>query len=214
MAQNTGLDLNGNPFQCTCTLLLDIKRMRSTKVKIINKGFLECLLQNGTKIKFENFVEQFNNTCFYKSNYAFVAFVFYTLYLIFVSLAALTYKNWWKVKYSWYTVLQLLYRKEQERIDFQFEAFIAYCNTDEEWVRTRLVPALEQDGDQKYKLCLHYRHFIPGRDIADNIVSAVQSRRKTKLIVTKHFLKSGWCDFETKFAYTHHLQKHSGGIIA
>ena len=210
---SASLYLRGTQFDCNGTFKLDIERTHMSNVKHIHKNYLECLLQNGTKRKFNNFV-LLPGDIISESDKMFLAYVSYTLFLILIYLAAIIYRIWWKVKYAWYTVLQLLYRKEQERIYFQFDAFIAYCNTDEEWVRTRLVPALEQDGGHKYKLCLHYRHFIPGRDIADNIVSAVQSSRKTILIVTKHFLKSGWCDFETKFAHTHHLQKHSGGIIA
>ena len=212
---NVSLIYSGIQLSCTRTLTLDIEQPNMSKVKFFNEleRLRKCLLQDDTTMELKNYFHQLRYITNESDNTS-LAFFFYILYLILVSLSALAYKNWWKVKHAWYTVLQLLYRKEQERIDFQFDAFIAYCNTDEEWVRTRLVPALEQDGGHKYKLCLHYRHFIPGRDIADNIVSAVQSSRKTILIVTKHYLRSGWCEFETKFAHSHHLQKHSGGIIA
>ena len=112
----------------------------------------------------------------------------------------------------YFSVVYLFYNKEQQRTDFRFDAFISYCSHDEDWVRKKLVANLEKENN-KYKLCLHYRHFIPGRCITDNITAAVQKSRKTVLVVTKKYLKSGWCDFETRFAQTHHLHEHTGGVI-
>ena len=54
---------------------------------------------------------------------------------------------------------------------------------------------------------------MPGRNITDNIAAAIQESRKTVLVVTKKYLKSGWCDFETRFAHSHHLNEHTGGVI-
>ena len=200
---NASLNLNTDQFRCNGTSKLYMERQNMYLFKLFNEFHLECRFQNGTKRIFHIPVHLPN-----ESDNMFLPFLFYPLNLILIFLAVLIYKNLWRMKYACYLVSQLLYRKEQKIIDYKFDAFIAYYNTEEEWVRTRLVPALEQDGGHKYKLCLHYRHFIPGRDIADNIVSAVQSSRKTILIVTKHYLRSGWCKFETKFAHTHIIYKN------
>ena len=47
-----------------------------------------------------------------------------------------------------------------------------------------------------YKLSLHYRKFVPGRTIADNIVYSVYSSRRIVTIVTQKFIDSEWCKFE------------------
>lgn len=95
------------------------------------------------------------------------------------------------VKYSWYTALELIRKREKVKHKFKFDAFLSYCNRDEDWVRMELLKRLEGQRNPPYRLCLHYRHFLPGRSIADNIVSAVQSSRKVIMVITRHYLKSG-----------------------
>ena len=208
----------GNPFQCSCTLMSEITRIQMSTFRLIslnsNHDNLFCLLQNGTRIPFSKVRKQLSSSChvsYELTPVVFLTFV-YPFCLIVISLSTCGYRYRWWVKYAWYTVLHLFYKKEQERTDFTFDAFISYCSEDEDWVRRKLVANLEQENN-KYNLCLHYRHFLPGRNITDNIVAAVQRSRKTVLVVTKKYLRSGWCDFETRYAHTHHLHEHTGGVI-
>ena len=211
------LNISGNPFQCSCTLISEIRLVQRSKVKIIHmnstQDHLYCILQNGTRISFSKIRKQLESVCHV---YDLTPIVFLTLVhpfsLILITLSTCGYKYRWRVKLAWYTVLHLFYKKKQEKTDFRFDAFISYCSNDEDWVRLKLVSNLEKEAN-KYKLCLHYRHFLPGRNITDNITAAVQESRKTVLVVTKKYLKSGWCDFETRFAHSHHLNEHTGGVI-
>ena len=213
------VDITGNPFQCSCTVMSQIRWLERPNVKVhvsnLNSTKLFCFLQNGTRIPFFEVGKQLEKICHdYDYTLTIIFFTFiYPLCLIVITLSTCGYKYRWRVKYAWYTVLNLFYNKEQERTDFRFDAFISYCSDDEDWVRTKLVENLERDEENKYNLCLHYRHFVPGRGITENIAAAIKVSRKTVLVVTKNYLNSGWCDFETKFAHTHHLHKHTGGII-
>ena len=94
-----------------------------------------------------------------------------------------------------------------------FDVFIAHSQHDEEWVRLQLVRRLES-GRPPYSCCVHDRNFLPGEYIADNIISAIRASKKTILVVTKKFVASGWCDFESRAAQSRHLGKTKGGIIA
>ena len=211
------INITGNPFQCSCILMSEITRVQMSEVKVISlnstQDKLNCILQNGTRIPFSEVRKQLESICHVNelTPIVFLTFV-YPLSLILITLSTFGYKYRWRVKLAWYTVLHLFYNKEQQRTDFRFDAFISYCSHDEDWVRKKLVANLEKENN-KYKLCLHYRHFIPGRCITDNITAAVQKSRKTVLVVTKKYLKSGWCDFETRFAQTDHLHEHTGGVI-
>ena len=182
------LQITGNPFQCSCTLMSQIKLAQHSKVMISylnsTQDKLNCILQNGTKIPFFKVRKQLESVCYGIMPELFLTFV-YPLCLIVITLSTVGYKYRWRVKYAWYTVLHLLNNREQERRDFKFDAFICYSSDDEEWVRKKLVANLEKDEATKYNLCLHYRHFIPGRNITDNIAAAVQASRKTVLVVTK-----------------------------
>ena len=211
------LNITGNPFQCSCTLLSEIIMVQRSKVKIIHinstRNHLYCILQNGTRIAFSKIRKQLESVChvYELTPVIFLTFV-YPFSLLLITLSTCGYKYRWRVIPAWYTVLHLFYKKKQEKTDFRFDAFISYCSHDEDWVRRKLVANLEKEAN-KYKLCLHYRHFLPGRNITDNITAAVQESRKTVLVVTKNYLKSGWCDFETRFAHSHHLHEHNGGVI-
>ena len=211
------LNITGNPFQCSCTLISEISTVQGSTVRIIHMNstqeHLYCILQNGTRISFSKIRKQLKSVChvYDLTPIVFLTFV-YPFSLILITLSTCGYKYRWRVTLAWYTVLHLFYKKKQEKTDFRFDAFISYCSNDEDWVRLKLVANLEKEAN-KYKLCLHYRHFLPGRNITDNITAAVQESRKTVLVVTKNYLKSGWCDFETRFAHSHHLNEHTGGVI-
>ena len=222
MRQNNSIkgiiNMVGNPFQCSCTLVLEITRIQTSKVKVTSlnstQDHLSCISQNGTRIPFSQVRKQLISSCHASSDVTpivFLTFV-YPLCLIVISLLTCGYRYIWWVKYFWYTILHLFHKKKQERRNYKFDAFISYCSKDEDWVIRKLVANLEKENS-KYNLCLHYRHFVPGRNITDNIIAAIQTSRKTVLVVTKKYLKSGWCDFETRFAHTHHLHEQTGGVI-
>lgn len=88
-----------------------------------------------------------------------------------------------------------------------YDAFISYSSKDEAWVTEKLAPMLEH-GDPPYKLYLHYRDCPAGGYIADNIIQAVKSSRRTIMVLSENFIKSEWCRFEFKSA---HHQVLNGG---
>ena len=54
--------------------------------------------------------------------------------------------------------------------------------------------------EPEYKLCLHERDFAIGRSITDNIVDFMAKSKHCLIILSENYLKSEWCDFETKVA--------------
>ncbi|XP_060524610.1 toll-like receptor Tollo [Cylas formicarius] len=82
--------------------------------------------------------------------------------------------------------------------DKLFDAFVSYSSKDEAWVAEVLAPALEPN----YKLCLHYRDFPVGTAfLADTISQAVDSSKRTIMVLSENFIKSEWCRFEFKSAH-------------
>ncbi|KAG7495843.1 toll-like receptor 2 [Solea senegalensis] len=87
-----------------------------------------------------------------------------------------------------------------------FDAFVSYSERDAGWVESFLVPELEESGETDddsppLTLCLHKRDFLPGRWIADNIMSAIERSRQTVFVLSENFVKSEWCRYELDFSH-------------
>ena len=100
---------------------------------------------------------------------------------------------------------------QDDRRQYAYDAFIGYSQQDSHWVATQLVPNLEQDG--RMRLCIHYRDWLGGRDIIDNILESVESSRKTVLIVSNAFAMSQWCHFELTMAQSRIFQDGRDNLI-
>ncbi|XP_059477739.1 toll-like receptor 6 [Neocloeon triangulifer] len=86
-----------------------------------------------------------------------------------------------------------------------FDAYIAYSLKDETWVLQMLATGLEP----QYHLCLHYRNFSASSYVADTILEAVESSRRTVLILSPQFLTSEWARFDYKSAMREALQREA-----
>lgn len=111
--------------------------------------------------------------------------------------------------------VRLFYRAtelDRDDRDKLFDAFVSYSSKDEAFVAEELAPILEH-GDPQYKLCLHYRDFPVGAFIADTIVQAVESSRRTIMVLSENFIKSEWCRFEFKSAHHQVLRDRRRRLI-
>ncbi|XP_063415125.1 uncharacterized protein LOC134697033 isoform X1 [Mytilus trossulus] len=122
--------------------------------------------------------------------YLIVALVVVTASIIFM-----LYILWWK---RYIPVLKLVhyfksYEDDEER---EWDAFISYKSegNDEQFVLKYLHPKLELELG--FKLCLHFRDFIPGNAIANNILQSVTKSRRVILLLTPRFIESEWTKFE------------------
>lgn len=72
-------------------------------------------------------------------------------------------------------------------------------------------PELEH-GDPSYRLCLHYRDFPPHAYVADSIVEAVATSKRTVVVLSKNFLVHDWSRYEVKSAL-HDVMKSRGKCV-
>lgn len=97
--------------------------------------------------------------------------------------------------------------------DRMFDAYVAYSMKDDGFVAQMLGPGLEQ-GNPRYRVGLHYRDFNVSSFVADTIVEAIESSKRTILVVSKNFVESEWCRFEFKSALHEGLKdKRRGRLI-
>uniref|UniRef100_A0AAQ6IGP9 TIR domain-containing protein n=1 Tax=Anabas testudineus TaxID=64144 RepID=A0AAQ6IGP9_ANATE len=77
----------------------------------------------------------------------------------------------------------------------QYDAFFCFSNNDYRWVEAALLKKLDNQFSEMniFRCCFESRDFLPGEDHLSNIRDAIWNSRKTVCIVSKEFLKDGWC---------------------
>ncbi|KAK9498855.1 hypothetical protein O3M35_003411 [Rhynocoris fuscipes] len=139
--------------------------------------------------------------------------IFFTI--IIISCLLFMYRQEMRVWFHSKFGVRLFYRTTEIEMDDRdklFDAFVSYSAKDEAFVAEELAPMLE-NGDPSYKLCLHYREFPVGGFLADTIVQAVESSRRTIMVLSENFIKSEWCRFEFKSAHHQVLRDRRKRLI-
>jgi len=131
-------------------------------------------------------------------------------FLVAGAISFLIYRNRWYLRYYY-----ICYKQKHKQImrsePFLYDAFISYSKNDEAWVNETLVPFLEEN-EPRLKLCIHQRDFKVGNTIVENIVEAIDSSRKVLIVLTKSYMSSSWCMFESQLTQ-HRLMDETGNMI-
>jgi len=93
-----------------------------------------------------------------------------------------------------------------------YDAFVSHSDKDRSFVQHVLVPTLEQ-GQPPYRLALHDRDFAHSAYLADTIVEAVESSRRTSMVLSKNFVENEWCRFQFKSAHHEVLKDRRKRLI-
>ncbi|KAM6994222.1 toll-like receptor 21 [Tautogolabrus adspersus] len=205
------LDMRTTPLTCTCTnSLLQNWTMNNTNVQVVYLYNMPC--PTNSKHHFYNFDTK---VCYIDlGEYLFLSTA--VLVFLFTFTPLLYVKLYWRMKYSYY-VFRSWFSEQWRRIrdeeeNCKYDAFISYNSSDEQWVMEQLLPNLEGNGSS-FKLCLHHRDFELGRDIVDNIVTAVYGSRKTICVVSRNFLSSEWCSLEIQLASYRLFDEHRDVLL-
>ncbi|XP_052826213.1 slit homolog 1 protein isoform X3 [Octopus bimaculoides] len=89
----------------------------------------------------------------------------------------------------------------------EYDAFISFrsATSDEYWVFNTLFPTLE--NEMGFKLCVHFRDFLVGETISNNIINAVEKSRRTILVLSPDYVISEWTRMEYQIAHQEMLKK-------
>ncbi|XP_069560014.1 toll-like receptor 21 [Brachyistius frenatus] len=205
------LDIRDVPLSCTCeNIFLQNYTLKDQNLQVVYLYNLSC--QKSQTLKFYNFN---NEVCFIDLG-EYLFFSTAVVIFLFTVTPLLHVKLYWKMKYSYY-VFRSWFSEQWSRLreedkNYKYDAFISYNSSDEQWVMDQLLPNLEGNGSS-FKLCLHHRDFELGRDIVDNIVTAVYSSRKTICVVSRNFLRSEWCSLEIQLASYRLFDEHRDVLL-
>ncbi|XP_045212236.2 toll-like receptor 4 [Mercenaria mercenaria] len=207
------IDLRNNSFTTNC----DEKEFLEWMVKHRDNMlyFQDYIFRNktGAKLSVEQFVEAVNKLdteCRWYTAVIVFSSIGVSVFLSIV-VGGIIYKNRWKLRYLMRItkIRQFGYNRlnNDPDEDFTYDAFISYANENLRFILDKIIPHLEE---QEIKLCLHDRDFLPGNNIADNILEAIRNSRKTVVILSNEFLKSKWCLYEFNMARMESIYSRGG----
>ena len=94
----------------------------------------------------------------------------------------------------------------------EFDAFVLYhFDSDDYFVINYLLPELEET--EGFKLCIHSRNFVPGRDIKDNIEQALEGSNSAIIVMSQGFVDSIWCKEEFTHCYIENMEDDSFNLF-
>ncbi|XP_019616739.1 PREDICTED: toll-like receptor 6 [Branchiostoma belcheri] len=196
------LNLEYNTLNCACNLEWLIKWVSENQTQVVfhNLANYFCAYPRSdrriTILNYDLEAEKCHSQLRYYA--AILSSVFILVYMMAIFVM---YRNRYYIEYGWYLLRSKAKGRPKAPLGKRkiYHAFISYNGRDSKWVTRRLVPKLEQE-EPRLKLCIHERDFTGGVSIVENIITNIQKSRKVVCLVTRNFLKSGWCREEFHLA--------------
>ncbi|XP_046380255.2 toll-like receptor 13 [Haliotis rufescens] len=197
------IDLSGNPFLCSCDLLWFRTWMKEV---IANESIVfsnypsnyECTSSSGKRLRLADF-NPTEKSCTTVKLYTVILTIVLSVCFMVTVTALVVYRYRWYLRY-WISLLRRRRQRQHQRQseDMKYDAFVSYSNEDGGWVHGQLLNFLEEEVG--LRLCEHTRDFVPGKFIIDNVIEAMDTSRKTILVISNEYMQSDWCKFELQLA--------------
>ncbi|CAG2193667.1 unnamed protein product [Mytilus edulis] len=194
------IHLGDNPFSCTCDQKWFLEWIKQTKVKIVGyPNRYKCRYPkelNGQYLKSYNPTDDICNPWNPLYTIAIVLPLFGVSILVIFIFIWICQNN---IKNSVY-LLRVVYNHIQghvaldERLNYEYHAFVVYCDADREWVHNVFLQRME--SEEGIKLCIHQRDFDIGKNITGNIDKYLEKSWKVVVVMSNDFAKSEWCQWE------------------
>ena len=199
------VDISGNLLSCTCAYLYFFHWMTKTNILMVNREHYQCQFEDGSihqLHKLQNIIGTLEKQC-YSDTWLKLCVGLQILYFTLVMLFSVLYRIRHTIKYY---ILKIrlnrhLLRAHLHKRKYTYSAFISCEHRDcKYFVKSYFLPNLETKETQ-LKFCVAQRNFMPGVTILDNIMRAMNRSKKIVFIISKYFLKSGWCKEELRIAH-------------
>ncbi|XP_063444339.1 toll-like receptor 13 [Mytilus trossulus] len=191
------ISLAKNPFACTCEQIWYVSWLRKTNITLLQ--YPKCYYCT-TPDNYNGVLLKDYKPSFLSCN---------PMFLVVISISALacllilTMVIFLKCNTNVKNFLYLLKVKQFRRQgylpilnsdDYEYHAFVVYCNENRMWVHNDFVKKLE--NEEGFKLCIHHRDFDIGVSISGNVDKYLQNSWKVVVIISNAFAKSEWCQWE------------------
>nr|APJ35910.1 toll-like receptor 5 [Gallus gallus]APJ35911.1 toll-like receptor 5 [Gallus gallus] len=141
----------------------------------------------------------------------FSVFVFLSVTLLMFLMSTIIFTRCRGICFVWYkTITKTLIGSHPPAADtseYMYDAYLCYSKNDFEWVQNSLLKHLDSQyfDKNRFTLCFEERDFLPGEEHINNIRDAIWKSRKTICVVTRQFLKDGWCVEAFNFAQSRYF---------
>lgn len=202
--------LNADKVMCKCddewtgdTCNIPCKKNCTQGKCVIFLGNETCQCPNGftpesncTEKKPKSEVDDGNNEMF---STPIIIFLFVLPVILLLISALLIYVIWRKRVIFVMKIIYYLQRYEDTDGKL-YDAFISFRSSknDEFWVLNTLFPKLE--NEMGFKICVHFRDFLVGETISNNIIDAIEKSRRTILVVSPDYVSGEWTRMEYQVA--------------
>lgn len=215
------VDITHNKFICECDLSTFIRWLNQTNVTIFGSpADIYCTYPSslsGTSL-YSVSTDGCDEEELLKS-LRFSLFILFTIALVLFLLTVLIVAKFRGFCFVCYKMVQrLLFEDRTPGRDsdvYKYDAYLCFSSKDFEWVHDALLRHLDaQYSEQnRFNLCFEERDFLPGEDHIANIHAAVRSSRKVVCLVSRHFLRDGWCLEAFSYARSRALADLNGALV-
>lgn len=206
------LSLGNNPWRCSCGIISFLNFLHVPSRKVDDFDDIRCNNEDESVMN----ISEHRLCPFFMQPMVVVTIVailiFLILFAVLGTVSFYKYKQGIKVWLFTHRLCLWAITEDEMDADKKYDAFISYSHKDEEFVNKVLVPGLES-GDPKYRVCLHYRDWIPGEYIQNQILQSVEASRRTLVVLSSNFIESVWGQLEFKAAHSQALQDRTNRLI-
>nr|AEN71825.1 toll-like receptor 5 membrane form [Paralichthys olivaceus] len=219
------LNLAENRFYCDCNLESFLQWLNVTNVTLLSpaEGFrceFPAALHNLPLLDYATIVEPCEKDDeMAVQDLKFALFIFSALLIITVTLSGVIYA---RLRGH----IFVIYKKIVGRVlegpkptptveEVQYDVFFCFSNSDYGWVEAALLKKLDNQFSEEnvFHCCFEVRDFLPGEDHLSNIRDAIWGSRKTVCVISKEFLKDGWCLEAFTLAQTRMVEELTNVLI-
>ncbi|XP_063987785.1 protein toll [Diachasmimorpha longicaudata] len=204
------LSLDMNPWKCDCDARELLSFVQMKRIDIHDLQRVKC--DAFDKAMFEMFPKEICPPEI--AGIIAVSVIIALLGIIAGIMAAFYYRYLHEIKVWLYARQWCLWLVTEDELDKDklYDAFISYSHKDEEFVVKNLIEKLEE-GPRPFKLCVHFRDWLAGEWIPNQIARSVDDSRRTIVVLSPNFLESIWGKMEFRTAHNQALNEGRARVI-
>ncbi|NWS67974.1 TLR5 protein, partial [Crotophaga sulcirostris] len=207
------LDITHNKYVCDCTLKSFLVWLNETNVTLAgSESDRYCAYPPAfAGVPLSSLIYDDCEEDELQQTLRFSVFMFTSVTLLMFLMAVIIFTRCRGICFVWYKSITKKmigsHPQAADKSEYRYDAYLCYSKNDFEWVQNSLLKHLDSQYFDKnpFTLCFEERDFLPGEEHINNIRDAIWNSRKTICIVTRQFLKDGWCVEAFNFAQSRYF---------